>query len=137
MRTLEERLAARAVRQDGCLLWTGCLNGSGYGMIRVGGRSGRAVYVHRIAYELSVGPIPEGFQVDHSCGVRRCLEPSHLEAVPQRENMARSGTPWARFARGRCQRDHDVTLPGAVYTTPDGRGQCRACRQMRRKRANA
>ena len=69
---------------SGCWLWTGATNNNGYGQIRV---DGQARYVHRLAYETFVGPIPEGFQIDHVCRNRRCVHPAHLEAVTQRENL--------------------------------------------------
>ena len=44
---------------------------------------------HRVAYEEAYGPIPEGLQIDHLCRNRQCCEPTHLEAVTQRENIER------------------------------------------------
>lgn len=44
---------------------------------------------HRWAYEDQVGPIPDGWEVDHLCRNRACLRPDHLEAVPLAENRRR------------------------------------------------
>lgn len=46
---------------------------------------------HRVAYELWVGPIPEGMELDHRCKVRACINPAHLEPVTHAENMRRLG----------------------------------------------
>jgi HNH endonuclease len=41
---------------------------------------------HRIAYECYFGPIPAGFHVHHTCGIRSCIEKTHLEAITPEEN---------------------------------------------------
>lgn len=70
----------------------------------------REMPAHRAAYELLVGPIPEGLQIDHVCHSRdlacaggwhdphkACVNPRHLEPVTHAENMARtSGHPRRR-----------------------------------------
>jgi len=86
-----ERIQPRLVvdPETGCWRWPGWNNGLGYGKIQVGGRKGRGLYVHRIAYELFVGPIPEGMDLDHLCRVRDCARPDHLEPVTRSENIRR------------------------------------------------
>jgi hypothetical protein len=57
-------------KSDGCWNWIGTTAGPGrYGYFHVGGsRSNRQrVYAHRYSYELHVGPIPEGLEIDHLC----------------------------------------------------------------------
>lgn len=73
-----------------CWLWTGRPNPKGYGFISLGGRRGPKAYVHRLAYELLVGPIPAGLHIDHLCRVPACLRPTHLEPVTPAENNARA-----------------------------------------------
>lgn len=58
----------------------------GYGRFSV---NNQTYYVHRFAYELLVGPIPDGLTVDHLCRTRLCANPRHLEPVPQSENSRR------------------------------------------------
>jgi hypothetical protein len=57
-----------------CWLWMGGVFPSGYGAFR----TGRLSRAHRAAYELFVGPIPEGMGVLHRCDVRPCVSPDHF-----------------------------------------------------------
>lgn len=47
------------------------------------------IYAHRLSYELFVGPIPDGYELDHLCRNRGCVNPAHLEAVTHRVNVLR------------------------------------------------
>lgn len=84
------RVRARCRRDGDCLVWTGATNADGYGVIRV---PGGFDYVHRVIYVDEVGPIPEGYVIDHvktrGCRSRACCKSAHLEAVTQAENLRR------------------------------------------------
>jgi HNH endonuclease len=75
---------------SGCLLWTGWTDRDGYGRIRIDGHD---YAVHRLMYEMFVGPIPDGLEIDHvkerGCRNRNCASPAHLEPVTTRENVLR------------------------------------------------
>lgn len=71
---------------SGCWLWTGADTPKGYGSFYLNSKLRR---VHRVAYEILVGPIPGGLQLDHLCRVRCCCNPAHLEPVTNRENAIR------------------------------------------------
>jgi hypothetical protein len=64
-----------AVVSRRCWLWTGPMFGSAAGQFTVGRKTLRA---HRVAYMLSLGPIPEGAHVIRRCGDPLCVNPSHL-----------------------------------------------------------
>lgn len=70
----------------GCWLWLRCVNHHGYGSLGFGGKTYLA---HRFSYEKFNGPIPAGYEIDHLCRVRCCVNPQHLEAVTNRENVIR------------------------------------------------
>lgn len=72
---------------DTCWLWTASRTPEGYGQF---GAEKRRILAHRFSYELSVGPIPEGLELDHLCRNRGCVRPDHLQPVTRQENARRS-----------------------------------------------
>lgn len=139
--TLRERFEAKVDRSpndSGCWLWTGALGPNGYARIRAGGKDEPTLMAHRVAYELYVGPIPEGFTIDHvkkrGCVHRHCMNPAHLEPVTRGENSLRGDSPSVRAWRsGRCARGHDLST---AWRKPNGHvAQCRECWNERKARA--
>lgn len=125
---IEQTLLANVERDymTGCLRWTGSHSAQGYGQITLRALTPKHhVRVHRAAYELWVGPIPEGYEVDHvhawGCRHRDCVEPTHLEAVTHAENTRR-----ARALITHCRQGHEFSEANTMIS---GRGarRCRAC----------
>lgn len=87
-------------KTDSCWLWLGAQNGKGYGRFTLSGRNGWKRSAHRYAYELLVGPIAAGLDLDHLCRNRLCVNPEHLEPVTRRENLRRAGILDRRDALG-------------------------------------
>jgi hypothetical protein len=66
-----------------CWNWPGPINKiNGYGYIM-------GMTAHRLAYIRSKGPVPDGYDIDHLCRNRSCVNPDHLEAVTRRDNIRR------------------------------------------------
>ena len=102
--TVEERFFTGFSKSDnGCWNWQRRLVGKGYGTIGLGGKGAKQKLVHRLSYEIHKGPIPEGMVVMHKCDNPRCVNPDHLEAGTQSQNIKDA------FARGR-----KINLPSGL-----------------------
>jgi hypothetical protein len=98
-----ERFMAKVNKTETCWLWTGARGGldrktriGRYGRVAVGG--GKTDQAHRVAYEMFVGPVPEGHYVLHRCDVSLCVRPDHLFTGTQTDNMR------DMVAKDRCSR---------------------------------
>ncbi len=123
--TVEERLRRNHIVENGCWRWTGSHGPKGYGFIST---SGRTRAVHRVAYEIWNGPIPDGLEIDHECRVRDCINPEHLRAMTHRENVRRA----VRSRRTHCRRGHRYTDKTAKIRVRNGTEyrDCRPCRHL-------
>lgn len=101
-----------------CWLWTGVQNGRGYGCFYIEPNQG--MVASRASWILFVGPIPDGFEVDHLCRVTLCVNPHHLEPVTPDENKRRTRK---RF----CCRGHDMEDPDNVKIRANGDRRCLGC----------
>jgi len=113
---------------DGCRIWTG---GSSGGQV---GRRYASFYVEgvmhycaRLAYELKIGPVPDGYVVRQLCGERMCVNPEHLMAVSQslKAKQAPGGVGLANRLKTTCPEGHPYTLIDC-----QGRRRCRPCRRQ-------
>src|SRR5690242_18719570 len=78
--------------ESGCHEWQAYTDRDGYGCFWIKPTNYRA---HRVAYELFVGPIPEGLVIDHLCRNRSCVNPAHLEPKTDLENLFAPGSEFA------------------------------------------
>jgi hypothetical protein len=80
-----ERFWSKVARgaPDQCWPWKGGTDGRGYGKVFASDRHRKA---HVVAYEIIVGPVPEGKVLCHSCDNPPCCNPGHLWPGTKREN---------------------------------------------------
>lgn len=135
-----------------CWPWPGALRSHGYGEVMIDSES---KYPHRLAYQLHVGPIPRGWELDHvchseavargecdggsGCHHRACWNPAHLEAVTSRENSMRGNNPMFAVHRSNvCRKGHDLSDATNVYINPNsGKRRCRSCDRARARTARS
>lgn len=146
-----ERFWAKVNKEapNGCWEWMAGLYPNGYGQFW----AGKQVRAHRWSYEQARGEIPEGLQIDHLCRNKICVNPDHLEAVSQLENIRR-GVPFRkpenyRFAPGarnpsarrtpfgvptksHCVHGHEYN-PENTAVNRDGTVYCRTCVNKRHR----
>ena len=112
-----------------CWLFQGALTSVGYGNVgsRVDDRNVHEL-AHRVVYAAAYGPIPAGLQLDHLCGTKACVSPTHLESVSplehgRREQLRRTGrvSSWLDASQ-----DHVFTA-----TRPEGNATVTAMRRSR------
>ena len=127
-RPVRDRLLEKVIEgPDGCWVWTGAINTNGYGAIGTG--VGKATgQTHRVAYELFIGPIPEGLHIDHLCRNRLCVNPAHLEAVTQAVNNQRM---WDANPKPTCRRGHEISGANQLFVAARTRATCRTCHNYR------
>jgi len=127
----------------GCWLWPGS-GVTGYGRInwKVDGQW-RMQMARRVSYEMLVGPIPHGLQIDHLCRTPCCVNPLHLEPVTPAENARRGDVGWASqmksLLQSHCLRGHQYT-PSNTIIKSRGWRNCRECtnayqRKLKRRRS--
>lgn len=120
-----DRFWSKVDRTDACWIWTASCQPTGYGqfMVRENGKS-KNKYAHRVSYELSFGPIPDGLHIDHLCRNRKCVRPEHLEAVTCKENVSRG-----KRLITHCPKGHEYTEDNTYYNTARHRF-CRECSRI-------
>jgi len=125
-----------------CWLWTGAVGAGGYGCVRLRGSTWQ---VHRMIYELLVGPVPTDSVLHHGCRNKRCCNPAHQEPGTQGDNVkkdaaARGDRP-PRKLKKFCVNGHELTDDNVILRSTGGRTVrlcriCRAAREAARHRRN-
>lgn len=129
-RSLYDRVFSKVRITDDCWEWTASKKNKGYGQISMPGRS--PAEAHRVVYELLVGPVPKGLELDHLCRNHSCVNPAHLEAVTHQVNMSRMQVR----VRTHCPQGHPYSGDN-LYVSSKGYKFCRACNNAATRRLKA
>jgi hypothetical protein len=122
--SLEERFWAKVDKTGDCWEWTAALNNRGYGRFRM---PDGHVTAHVMSFRLTYGPVPTGKEVHHICENRKCVRPTHLQAVTHRENLLASGTlPGINAKKTHCLNNHPFNEENTAMTKA-GKRRCRTC----------
>lgn len=134
-----ERVATRALtkvdrQSDGC--WISRYSVASHGYAQIGWVSDEGknhmVLAHRAAWVAENGQVPLGMTLDHTCKVRRCVNPAHLRALPNFENARR--TDGADWPMGYCKNGHpNSALIGHSRSGKTKGLTCRECRNARQR----
>lgn len=131
-RPTEQRFWDKVDRRgfDECWQWTGSLVADGYGQIWTSGPQRERLWAHRYAYELLVGPVPEGLCIDHLCRNRGCVNPAHMEPVTLAENTRRG----PNRSKTHCPHGHPYDADNTYVCPSTGARYCRECHRASARR---
>lgn len=118
--SLEERFWPKVEKSDGCWNWIASTSTPGYGQIFL---KGKCISAHRLSYEINVGPIPDGMQIDHTCHNRRCVRPSHLRLATHKQNIENHSGPMKNSTTG---------VRGVYFNKPAGKWHASMAHNNRR-----
>lgn len=136
---------------DACWPWRGMIDrNTGYGKTSVKSRPELHGGAHRAVYQILVGPIPAGLDLDHlchnadtscpggpTCLHRRCVNPRHLEPASRQVNRKRgrtSGMPDLNRAKTHCPKGHPYSGDNLIVRIKPQGWQARICRTCERAR---
>lgn len=135
---LARRVLAKCERDDqGCLVFQGAL-AKGYGRVGYYSDDKRQVVLqaHRVVWEATNGPIPDGLTIEHECATRACQDIGHMTLMTLGDN-ARAGAHRnpvviANRAKTHCPAGHPYDEEN-TYRPPGGGRYCRTCGRAARR----
>ena len=95
---LPDRFVSKFVEcpTTGCWLWTAHADKQGYGhygVWRKGTMPMQITRAHQYVWVVLNGPVPDGFEIDHRCGCKSCVNPDHLRLATRSQNRMNIGKP--------------------------------------------
>jgi hypothetical protein len=115
----------------GCWNFDGAKGGSmGYGVLQRGRRGEGLIRAHHVSWLHYRGDIPNDRVIDHICNNPACVNPDHLQAITNRENILRGNSIAARNARKTC-----CPRCQGEYTQTNAGRKCVPCSRNRTKRS--
>lgn len=128
-----DRFWAKVNKTGTCWVWEGGKTTNGYGQFMIDRKNLRS---HRVAYMMSRGDIPKGLVIDHLCRNTSCVNPDHLEAVTQNENVRRSDEILGlRSRKTHCPQGHEYSDDNTYWRPSqysNGKLTRRFCRECTR-----
>jgi len=127
--TIAERLHAGLAEQPtptGCVEWMKSTTNQGYG--RIWG-NGLMLLTHRVTWELTNGPIPDGMFVCHKCDNTSCCNIEHLFLGTPKDNttdMLAKGRRQMAFTH--CPKGHEYAGANLYVAPGSNNRKCRTCR---------
>lgn len=119
-----------SLNDQGCWVWQGYCHPKGYGVMSYRNKAWR---MHRLAYTLWRGPIPEGLVVCHTCDNRGCINPLHLFLgtfdTNNKDMAAKGRCKYSAKVWPRCKHGHEFTDEN-TYLDTRGFRQCRTCQRI-------
>lgn len=134
------RLKAQVILQNvkpnerGCLEWQGYRHPiKGYG--HIGMKSKRHEHTHRVVYRGVRGPIPDGWDVCHTCDNPPCCNPLHLFAAPRVANLIdmRNKGRNRQTQKTHCPKGHEYAIHAVRHPTRATWRACGICVKERQK----
>lgn len=111
--TLKEMLANTKPEGD-CMIWQGTAFPTGYPRSPHEALKGVDRYAHREVYKLMHGELPEGMWICHTCDVKMCINPEHMEAMTPQErvHMSLKRDRFDKWMRTGKRLDGEAARPG-------------------------
>ena len=115
-----------------CWIWTGPKSQQGYGHF---GLQRRTRWAHRISYVIHKGLMPKDSIIMHTCDNPSCVNPDHLVAATQRDNLIDCIDKGRNFYKSKthCPRGHEYSGDN-LYITAKGHRQCLICKREAKAR---
>lgn len=127
---LDNRFWSKVHKTDSCWNWTAGIASKRYGQFCI---NGKMMAAHRLSYEEKYGKILEGLVIDHLCKNPKCVNPNHLEAVTQKENIMRGNWFASKNAKKtHCPKGHEFTNETTIFYKRKTwiQRQCRICHNV-------
>lgn len=103
--------------------------GAGYTTLRV---NGKKILAHRFSFELHHRKLVDGEKVLHSCDNPPCVNPVHLRAGSQADNIIDMNTKGrnGHANKTHCPQNHEYSKEN-TYVAKGGKRHCKTCRRAR------
>jgi len=109
-----------------CWYWVSSKTINGYGQFSLNGKTKLA---HRLSYEHFKEKIPKELQINHICRTRHCVNPDHLEAITQQENIGKGLGGINNRIKTHCPQGHEYSKEN-TQIRPNGKRNCRICHRI-------